>query len=207
MLLNEIIEVFLFVNPLGTTCFESEKLIESFSTERNEKVKVRFIPLLNIRSIGNMIKGETDGSLENRNQLYTDSYHASLAFQAASMQGKKKGRKFLMTLQQKVITEGRQVTNDLILHIADMINLDIEMFEEDLESDFTKKAFNKDQKLALDMNITESPSCVVFSNKDTKHGYRIDTSITKQLLHGLCNDQTSAINESAPNHLSLFQMV
>lgn len=207
MFLNNIIEVFLFVNPLGTTCYEAEKLIESFSAERDEKVKVRIIPLLNLRSIGTMIKGESDGSLSNRNQLYTDSYHASLAFQAASMQGKKKGRKFLMSLQQYVVTEGRQVTNDLLLHIAEKINLDIEMFEEDLESDFTKKAFNKDQKLALDMNITESPSCIVYSSKDSKFGYRIDTSITKQLLHGLCNEQPAALNETHSKHLSLFQMV
>ncbi|MCC5895134.1 MAG: DsbA family protein [Alkalibacterium sp.] len=207
MFLNDIIEVFLFVNPLGTTCFESEQLIESFSTERDEKVKVRFIPLLNMRSIGHMIKGETDGSLDNRNQLYTDSYRASLAFQAASMQGKKKGRKFLMALQEQVINERRQVTNELLLAVANMIKLDIEMFEEDLNSDFTKHAFNKDQKLALDMNITESPSCVVYSNKDAKYGYRIDTSITKQLLHGLCNNQSSTFSETAQKHLSLFQMV
>lgn len=207
MFLNDIIEVFLFVNPLGSTCFETEQLIESFSTERDEKVKVRFVPLLNIRSIGNMIKGETNASLSNRNQLYTDSYHASLAFQAASMQGKKKGRKFLMTLQHKVINDGLQVTEELLMEIADIINLDIEMFEEDLNSEFSKKAFNNDQKLALDMNITEIPSCVVYSNKDSKNGYRIDASITKQLLHGLCNDQAKTYNETAPKHLSLFQMV
>lgn len=207
MLLNEIIEVFLFVNPLGATCFESEKMIESFSTERNEKVKVRFVPILNIRSVGNMIKGDTNGTLDNRNQLYTDSYHASLAFQAASMQGKKKGRNFLMTLQNKVINEGKLVTDELLLQIAKLINLDIEMFEEDLTSDFTKKAFNKDQKLALDMEITESPSCVVYTNKNLKTGFRIDSSITKHLLHGLCNEQVSSMNETTPKHLSLYQMV
>lgn len=207
MFLNDIIEVFLFVNPLGTTCFESEKLIESFSAERDEKVKIRFVPLLNMRSVGNMIKGEADTTLANRNQLYTDSYQASLAFQAASMQGKKKGRKFLINLQHQVINEGRQVTNELLLHVAELVKLDIEMFEEDLESNFSKKAFNKDQKLALDMNITESPSCVVYSSKDSKFGYRIDTSITKQLLHGLCNEQVNNLSEKTSKHFSLFQMV
>ena len=101
MFLNDIIEVFLFVNPLGRTCYESEKLVEAFSAERDEKVKVRFVPILNIRSIGNLVKGNYDSSLSNRNQLYTDSYNASLAFQAASMQGRKKGRNDLNVVYEK----------------------------------------------------------------------------------------------------------
>lgn len=206
MFLNNIIEVFLFVNPLGRTCYESEKFVEAFSAERDEKVKVRFVPILNIRSIGNLVKGNYDSSLSNRNQLYTESYNASLAFQAASMQGRKKGRKFLMKLQQSVIKDGSAVTRELMLQIAEALNLDIEMFEEDLESELSRTAFNKDQKLALEMGVTESPSCVVYSSKDTTSGYRIDSSITKQLLHGLCNDQAEK-NDQAVTHLSLYQTV
>lgn len=56
MFLNNIIEIFLFVNPLGTTCYETEKTIEAFSNERDEKVKVRFIPLLNFHTVGNIMK-------------------------------------------------------------------------------------------------------------------------------------------------------
>lgn len=206
MFLNNVIEVFLFVNPLGPTCFETEKMIESFSAERDEKVKVRFIPLLNFHTIGNKLKETENQTLSNRNQLYTDSFHASLAFQAASMQGKKKGRKFLMVLQDKVINEGKEVTKELFAQIAELIKLDLEMFEEDFESDFSKSAFKKDQKLAQKMEIHSAPSCVLYSGNNDDHGYRVDTSITKQLLHGFC-DEDLQIKKNGTKHLSLLQMV
>ena len=206
MFLNNMIEVFLFVNPLGPTCYETEKIIESFSNERDEKVKVRFIPLLNFHTIGNIMKERGNQTLSNRNQLYTDSFHASLAFQAASMQGKKKGRKFLMALQDKVIHEGKEVTKELFIQIAELIKLDIEMFEEDFESDLTKAAFKKDQKLAQEMEIENAPSCVLFAGGDDEYGYRLDTSITKQLLHGF-SDERIQLKKSASKHLSLIQMV
>lgn len=206
MFLNNIIEVFLFVNPLGPTCFETEKLIESFSNERDEKVKVRFIPLLNFHTIGSMVKETDNHTLSNRNQIYTDSFHASLAFQAASMQGKKKGRKFLMALQDKVVVEGKEVTKELFTQIAELINLDLEMFEEDFESDFSKNAFKKDQKLAQEMNIQNAPSCVLYSGNNQDYGYRVDTSITKQLLHGFCDEKVQLKNTQT-KHLSLLQMM
>lgn len=207
MFLNNIIEVFLFVNPLGPNCFETEKIIENFSTERNEKVNVRFVPLLNFKSISDMLKEKNSSSLANRNKLYTDSYHASLAFQAASMQGKKKGRHFLMALQQLVIEEDKDVTKELLLHIASLTKLDLEMFEEDLESELSKKAFNKDQTLAMEMDVKNAPSCVVYSTNDSDSGYRIDQSITKQILHGLCNNQISAQTHSHLTAVSSIQTI
>lgn len=206
MFFNNIVEVFLFVNPLGSTCFETEKLIESFSNEREEKVKVRFIPLLNFHTIGNMIKETDNQTLSNRNQVYTDSFHASLAFQAASMQGKKKGRKYLMTLQDKVINEGKEVSKELFTQIAESVKLDIEMFEEDFESDYLKSAFQKDQKLAQEMNIQNAPSCVLYSGNNTDYAYRVEASITKPLLHGFCDEKVQT-KTSHTKHLSLLQMM
>ncbi|EXJ22885.1 GTP pyrophosphokinase domain protein [Alkalibacterium sp. AK22] len=207
MFKNKVVEVFLFVNPLGPNCYESEKLVESFSAERNEKVKVRFIPLLNLRSIKNLVNEGHTGTTKDRNELYAASYDASLAFQAASFQGKKMGRKFLMELQKLVVEGNQVVSSSLFLEIAETISLDIEMFQEDLESEFSKKAFNKDQKLAMDMNVTEAPSCVIYSSKDTRQGYRVESSITKQMLHGLCDDQLEKSGLSYQNLANVFQMV
>jgi len=207
MSLNNVIEIFLYVNPLGKPCYETEKMIESFSTEREETVRVRFIPLLNFHTIGTIMREKNDPSLENRNQLYTDSFQTSLAFQAASMQGKKKGRKFLMSIQEKVIHEGKHVSKDLFLQVAKAVKLDMEMFEDDLHSDFSKTAFNKDQKIAQEMDVTQAPSCVLYSGKNSTYGYRIDASITKHLLHGLCNQETVSTDKFSHKHLSLLQMV
>lgn len=207
MLKNNVIEVFLFVNPLGPNCYESEKLVESFSDERDEKVKIRFVPLLNLQSIKNLVNEGHAAITRNRNELYADSYDASLAFQAASLQGKKKGRNFLMQLQKLVVEDKQAVSTSLFLEIAETIHLDMDMFQEDLESEFSKKAFSKDQKLAMEMNVTEAPSCVIYSSKDTRQGYRIESSFTKQMLHGLCDEQPKKSGLSHHNLSTVFQMV
>jgi predicted DsbA family dithiol-disulfide isomerase len=189
MVLNNIIEVFLFVNPLGPECYETEKLILGFSKERDEKVRLRFIPLVNFHTIGHQINVQNieGATLEMRNKLYNDSYHASLAFQAASMQGKKKGRQFLLALQKAVVELKKEFNKQTVLTVAEEVNLDMEMFEEDLTSDLAKNAFTKDQKLAQEMSVSQAPSCVVFQDMDKEIGYRIDSSLTEQLLHGLCD--------------------
>ncbi|MDN6730323.1 MAG: DsbA family protein, partial [Alkalibacterium sp.] len=188
------------------TCYETEKTIEAFSNERDEKVKVRFIPLLNFHTVGNIMKEKKDQTLSNRNMFYTDSFNASLAFQAASMQGKKKGRKFLMLLQDKVINDNKEVTRDLFIQIAKAINLDVEMFEEDIDSELTKTAFKKDQKLAQEMEIENAPSCILYAGCDSTCGYMMDTTITKQLLHGF-SDENLAFKKSPSNRLSIIQSI
>ena len=207
MFINNKIEIFLFVNPLGTSCYGTEKLIEEFSNERDEKVSIRFIPILNFRTIGNILTDKVKSTLSNRNEFYTASYHTSIAFQAASMQGKKKGRQFLVALQSKLLNDNRTVSDDLFFEVADQVRLDREMFEEDLHSDFSKKAFKKDQQLALDMGVEDAPSCILYAGTDSEYGYRINTSITKHLLHGLCDDQAVVQEKFQAKHLSLLQMV
>lgn len=186
-----VIEVFLFVNPLGSECYETEKMIMNFSDERDEKVKVRFVPLLNFHTLGQHMKDQNiaGASLEMRNQMYNESYHASLAFQAAAMQGKKKGRQFLLALQKSVVKLRKEFSKETVMNAAEEVNLDIEMFEEDLESDLAKNAFTKDQKLAQEMAVTEAPTCVVFQSNGEEPGHRIESTITKQLLHGLCDSK------------------
>src|SRR5690625_1626609 len=130
MFINNKIEIFLFVNPLGTSCYGTEKLIEEFSNERDEKVSIRFIPILNFRTIGNILTDKVKSTLSNRNEFYTASYHTSIAFQAASMQGKKKGRQFLVALQSKLLNDNRTVSDELFFEVADQVRLDREMFEE-----------------------------------------------------------------------------
>lgn len=203
MVLNNVIEVFLFVNPLDSECYETEKMMEKFSSERNEKVRLRFIPLLNFQTIGQHLREQNiaGASLDMRNRLYEEFYHASLAFQAASMQGKKKGRQFLLALQKAIVVDHQDFSKETVLEVAQKVNLDMEMFEEDLISDLAKNAFTKDQKLAQEMSVKQASSCVIFQNSTQEVGYRIESTITKQLLHGLC-DEKVADNPKSESSLS-----
>lgn len=209
MSFKNLIEVFLFVNPLGSECYETEKTILTFSDERDENVRVRFIPLLNFHTMGKHIEHqEKNGvSLEIRNKHYTESYQTCLAFQAASMQGKKKGRKFLLELQKAVVELKNNFSKKIVLEAASNAKLDIETFEEDLASDLVKRSFVNDQKLAQEMSVREAPSCVIFQNTDREYGYRIESTITTQLLHGLCKEETDTPKTQETKSRFKFQMV
>lgn len=209
MALTNTIEIFLFINPLGRKSFEAEEMIESFSKEREEKVKVRFIPLLNFRSVKKQLLDEkiNPTSVDHRNKLYTDSFNASLAFAAASMQGKKKARNFLMILQNNIMENRNVLSRNVVMESAQTAKLDLEMFEEDLNSDLAKRAFTKDQKLAQEMAVQDTPACVLFNDSDEEYGYRIDSVISKQLLHGLCSDQALSAEDSDIKTKYRFQTV
>lgn len=198
MVVNNVIEVFMFVNPLGSECYETGKMIVNFSNERNEKVRLRFVPLLNFQTIGQHLRDQniTGASIDMRNRLYEEFYHASLAFQAASMQGKKKGRQFLLALQKAIVIDKQAFSKEAVVEAAKDAKLDMEMFEEDLLSDLVKNAFTKDQKLAQEMSVNQAPSCVIFQHSSQELGYRIESTITKQLLHGLCDEKA----DDTPKH-------
>lgn len=209
MISNNIIEIFLFVNPMGINSYEAEEIVETFSKERDEKVRIRFIPLLNFNSVKKQLLNESfeNTSIDNRNKMYTDSFKASLAFAAASIQGKKKARTFLRILQKNIIDNGNQYSRKLVLKSAQIANLDVEMFQEDLDSDLAKTAFTKDQKLAQEMSVQDTPSCVLFNGLDEKYGYRIDSVLSKQLLHGICSNTTISPEISDVKNKYKFQTV
>lgn len=209
MALNNIIEIFLFINPLGANSFDAEETIEAFSKERDERVKISFVPLLNFNSVKKQLLNEkaVQTSIENRNKMYTDSFNASLAFAAASMQGKKKARKFLMTLQKNIIENNNTFSKSIVLKSAQAAKLDIEMFEEDFNSDLVKTAFTKDQKLAQEMSVQDTPACVLFTGNGEEYGYRIDSIISKQLLHGLCSNNSLTSEMSEIKNKYKFQTV
>ena len=93
------IEIYLFVNPLGKYCFEMEQQLlqfieEEYGTPSKEKMQFRFLPLVNLQTIGDVMqqKGISQNNLEERNHLFSMTYSAALDCKAAQFQGKKKGR-------------------------------------------------------------------------------------------------------------------
>ena len=103
------IEIYLFVNPLGKYCFEMEQQLlqfieEEYGTPSKEKMQFRFLPLVNLQTIGDVMqqKGISQNNLEERNHLFSMTYSAALDCKAAQFQGKKKGRRFLIKLQEAV---------------------------------------------------------------------------------------------------------
>jgi predicted DsbA family dithiol-disulfide isomerase len=166
-----LIEIYLFINPLGSICYHTEKQILDFVESGSKKIQFRFIPLVNLRTIGDLMKREgiptTD--IKKRNHLFETIFSASLDYKAAQLQGKKKGRHFLLRLQEAVGCHGKAYSKKLVEELIVDTGGDLEMFLEDRESEFVKEAFYSDQQIAREMDIVQHPSAVVYNfsyNKD-----------------------------------------
>ena len=138
------VEIYLFVNPLGGVCLEIEKEIIQLSVNDKKKIQLRFIPLLNMKTINEFLSRQhiPINDIKRRNRIFEDLYSAALDYKAAQLQGRKKGRQLLIGLAA---------------------GGDIDMYRKDRQSDFVKESFQTDQKVAREMGIKQHPTAVVYN--------------------------------------------
>lgn len=190
---KRIIEIYLFVNPIGSKCYTSEKEVLSFVEGLEEKVHFRFIPFHNLQTVTKYMQFHQlpEKNLAFRNEICTSTYEASLAYKAALMQGKKKGRAYLMQLQSELVENNALFSEKLLTQVADKVNLDVAMFIEDKDSDFAKASYEEDQRIAREMKIENNPSMVIFDNQNDDYGLLVEDCISVDMLKKLCNPKSS----------------
>ncbi|WP_125763149.1 MULTISPECIES: DsbA family protein [Levilactobacillus] len=194
------LEVYLFVNPLGARCMRSERNIMRLADHLNSKVSFQFVPLLNQQIIAQSLSSRP--TLAERNARFNVTYQAILAYKAALFQGKRKGRKFLLNMQDAVVSQHQSFTEELTLEMAKKCHLDLDMFTEDCQSDLAKQAFKTDQKLAAEMKIEQSSSAVIF-NCDVSDCGLLLNDVTYDALCDVCESQGVATKEmlmAEPNY-------
>ncbi len=203
---TKLVEIYLFVDPLGRRCNSARKIINRFREDHMEKIKLRIIPIVNAKKVlgyarKNQLK-KLDSFVDKNNRLSTNTYQACLAFHASTMQGKKTGHEFLTELQSAVVENQEPFTEKLVFGIAeDMETLDLEMFKEDYRSDFAKSIYQRNLKLAAEMNIQKTPSCVIIKNGVESDAIRVDREIEDELLHAICGlDKVTVANAIDSNH-------
>ncbi|WP_051221035.1 DsbA family protein [Eremococcus coleocola] len=160
---QNIFEFYLFINPLGTLCYQSEQEITKAIDVISTNTDIYILPFHN-QDIVNLFmerKGIKRCHLGLRNEFYRKMYHASLAFIAASMQGQKKGRHFLMEMQAQVSGEIDRFDKALVLKIAKQCHLDLETFRQDINSDFVRNLYLKNQNIAKEMLVHRTPTLVI----------------------------------------------
>lgn len=183
-------EFFLFVNPLGMKCYRCEKeLLESLE-QISSKVDVNILTYHNQATVHHFMEqlGIKHLSFDECNELYEVVYTAALAYKAASLQGKKLARDFLLRMQKHFNKpkQGASMTPALsredMAEIANDIGLDVQIFFEDLDSQFVKKLFIMDQQIAREMNVNRTPALVIFQNQSSDDGVLLNEHITKETI-------------------------
>ena len=188
---EKIFELFLFVNPLGTYCYRCENELLKFVSNSEFKVHYHFLTFHNLQTVNQYMKNQklpvTD--LDLRNDIYMKIYDAALSYKAALLQGKRLGHQFLIELQQQIHQQKREYNDDLLEEILNKIEIDKKMFYEDKSSSAVKKAYDRDLQIAQEMNVTHTPSLVIFDNSNQPYGLLLASSITAETIAEICNGE------------------
>lgn len=184
---NQTIEFYAFINPMEQVSLDNIKNILTFIKTRPEKVNLHILPLLNLNSFNYYMKKNhmPVNDLEVRNRLFSQTYDFCLSYIAASMQGKKKGRNFLIHMLEALLEQNRTYSEALILEIAEQVKLDLPMFKEDKVSDFVQTTFKSDQKVARDMKVSSIPTTVMYNENVRDHGLLLEEEVSFSLLNNL----------------------
>ena len=110
------LELHLFVNPLGMRCLRCEKDVLKIDRDLNTKISYQFVPLFNMKTIDNTLKYYhlNPHDLAIRQQVSKTLNQVILDYKAALFQGRKRGRHYLLQLQSALINQGLDYNDELI---------------------------------------------------------------------------------------------
>ncbi|MRN07788.1 DsbA family protein [Lactobacillus sp. 0.1XD8-4] len=199
------LELHLFVNPLGMRCLRCEKDVLQIDHDLNTKISYQFVPLFNMKTINNTIDlyHLNPHDLAIRQRVSKTLNQVILDYKAALFQGRKRGRHYLLLLQSALIKKGLNYSDELANKIAADSNLDIEMFLEDRQSQLAKQAFRQDQKIANDLGVSETATAVVFNTNDSDYGLMIPNFNYDTLINAFKSGELSpkaSLNDLASNY-------
>lgn len=191
-----VLEIYLFVNPLGEQCLEAERSVLKVAEEHHDTVHYQFLPLVNLHTVEDVMQRNqlNTHDLTIRNQIFQKVYAAALDYKAALFQGKRRGQEFLMDLQAELNFHHERYTDDLIDRLAADNGLDSEMFHEDRRSKLTAESFEADQRIACEMQIQKHPSAVIYNYADPTqdYGIMIEDCASYEVLKQLCQGNYEA---------------
>ncbi|WP_057893346.1 DsbA family protein [Lacticaseibacillus brantae] len=183
------LEIFLFVNPLGKICLEVEKKFMSFAQHQERKVVTHFIPTLNFSIISDYMqfKDLDPKNLDNRNHLFNVGYEIILDYKAAQFQGNIKARDLLMDLQTRFNTDF-EYSPEIVADLLKKHHIDAAAFWEDRGRDELRLGFQSDQQIASQMDVTNTPSAVFVDTRqpDTDSAVMLDTVKDYQVFENVC---------------------
>lgn len=208
------LELHLFVNPLGMRCLRCEKDVLKIDRDLNTKISYQFVPLFNMKTIDNTLKYYhlNPHDLAIRQQVSKTLNQVILDYKAALFQGRKRGRHYLLQLQSALINQGLDYNDELINKIAHDSHLDLEMFFEDRQSQLAKQAFHQDQKIASDLGVSETATAVVFNTEDSDYCLMIPNFDYNTLINAFKSGKLARptsldefVNQYRPPKLQIIQ--
>ncbi|WP_334332328.1 DsbA family protein [Companilactobacillus sp. HBUAS59544] len=170
-------EVFLYINPLCSYCLRVEQSIIDFTRKHDIDTQYHFVTNYNMATINDYIqmKGFKLSDIEERNKASQEVVEAAKLYKAASCQGNKKARNFLMNLQEQVNILNNPFDDTTIRRAINNSGLDYKAIMTDKESQCVEQGLKRDQQLSMEMNVQKAPTAVIFDcENEDKPGVMIN---------------------------------
>jgi len=169
-------EIFLYINPLCSYCLKVEQAIIDFTRKHDIDTQYHFVTNYNMATINDYVQlqGFKITNTEERTNASHEVLEAAKLYKAASCQGNKKARNFLMNLQEQVNVLNNPFDVTTIKRAINNSGLDYKAIMTDKESQCVVQGLKRDQQLSMEMNIQKAPTAVIFDcDNEEKPGVMI----------------------------------
>ena len=170
-------EIFLYINPLCSYCLKVEQAIIDFTRKHDIDTQYHFVTNYNMATLNDymQLKGFKITNIEERTNASQEVVEAAKLYKAASCQGNKKARNFLMNLQEQINVLNNPFDDTTIKRAINNSGLDYKSIMTDKESQCVVQGLKRDQQLSMEMNIQKAPTAVVFDlENEEKPGVMIN---------------------------------
>jgi predicted DsbA family dithiol-disulfide isomerase len=216
------IEIYLFIDPVCTDCWELEPILKKLQIEYGRYFSLKYVlsgKLANLNRKKRKCDYRSDPFEKNANQTGMDCvrnlrlenpahspFIASIAIKAAELQGRKAGKRFLHLFHEELLLDRHDITNfDVLKECARKAELDVDEFISDVHSKSAAKAFQCDLKITAEMDVQEVPALVFFNQNTEEEGIKITGvypyEIYVQILEEMLSEQPF---QSSPPPLEAF---
>lgn len=191
------LEVFLFVNPIGYRCLSIEHTLKKVLSELNTPATFTFVPYVSVPVVNTyMTFNHLDKlNLPLRNRLTQNAYAATLDFKAVSFQGRHKSRQFLMNLQYLINVDKQNYNQETIKEALRQANVDLDWFLEERRNPELKQLCAADEALINEYHITDTPTLIAYNHAShtNQNGILVENCMSYvllyQVLKRLLNDE------------------
>lgn len=195
-LLNKPIEMYVFLDPLCSTCWDMQPTLRKLQIEYGQYFTVRTVLSTQLNKL-NTICNFPSSNLTNGPYGISHIEHSvfpSIAVKAAEFQGKKAALRYFIKIQEYLFLKTKNVTSFSVLQeIAEEVKLDVDEFTHDFLSNECARSFQSDLSITCEMEVNSFPSIVFFNENIEDEGIKVAGNypyeIYVQILQEMLNEQ------------------
>ena len=191
-------EIFLFVNPVGIYCYNTEVLIQDAIAELNINSSFNFVPIINSKVIKeDIIRRKKSGQRILDIPQYTiASFQALRNYHAIKFEyGNKKARAYLVALQQAISGDFNKYSEQLPRKIAQNLNLNYDRITDRRISPYVDNSIRQDKELAHQFNVCNIPTTIIFNESGNYSGVMLEGILAHDKLIRLFKNTGCIANE------------